>query len=502
MATEKKITSRIQQKHDVAANWAKATNFIPKKGEIIIYEAEYNTSGVETQPVRFKIGDGSKTVGALPFAVIDYSNDIETLEQEVADNSTAIGALQGNTVPKTRKINNKELSSDITLGASDVGVTETAFPGLKKTGTVTGVKMNGTTKNPSSGIVDLGTVITEHQSLDGKQDKLTSSNKLSALLVSGLADVATTGSYNDLSNTPTIPSAVTSIDGLGGGTLTSPLKITGGDGSAAAKISLNQSGNGQITDSSTGTLFGFMSSTTLTVGDNSYALALRGSGARPTYKGADLALKSDIPSVPTNYVTTDTDQTVDGAKSFTTISAPNGIKIGDNNTVYGAGDSAAVTQFLPAKDGTFAMTSDIPDVSGKANLLGGNTFNGTQEIQIDSTTAGTEKFIVNDAADGLELINATASSGLALPEGFKTSGAIDCQQGATIGDFNGFLALDYSNINHPVLSISDGAVVDLDGDKGTAGQVFTSSGDGTAPTWTTPAIKSATLTGTTLYLTL
>ena len=172
MATEKKITSRIQQKHDVAANWAKATNFIPKKGEIIIYDAEYNASGEETQAVRFKIGDGSKTVNNLPFAVIDYSSDIETLEQKVANNSTAIGALQENTVPKTRKINNKALSSDITLGAADVGVTETAFPGLKKTGTVTGVKMNGTTKNPSSGVVDLGTVLTAHQSLDGKQDKL------------------------------------------------------------------------------------------------------------------------------------------------------------------------------------------------------------------------------------------------------------------------------------------------------------------------------------------
>ena len=205
MATEKKITSRIQQKHDVAANWTKATNFIPKKGEIIIYDAEYNASGEETQAVRFKIGDGSKTVNNLPFAVIDYSSDIETLEQKVANNSTAIGALQENTVPKTRKINNKALSSDITLGAADVGVNETTFPGLKKTGTVTGVKMNGTTKNPSSGVVDLGTVITAHQSLDGKQDKITSSNKLAASLVSGLATVATSGSYNDLSNKPTIP---------------------------------------------------------------------------------------------------------------------------------------------------------------------------------------------------------------------------------------------------------------------------------------------------------
>lgn len=76
-------------------------------------------------------------------------------------------------VPTTRKINNKALSSDINLGASDVGVTEAAFPGLNKTGTVTAVRMNGETKNPASGVVDLGTVITAHQDITGKQDKLT-----------------------------------------------------------------------------------------------------------------------------------------------------------------------------------------------------------------------------------------------------------------------------------------------------------------------------------------
>ena len=108
-------------------------------------------------------------------------------------------------VPTTRKINNKVLSSDINLGASDVGVTETAFPGLNKTGTVTAVKMNDTTKNPASGVVDLGTVITAHQDISGKQDKITSTAKLPASLVSGLATVATSGSYNDLSNKPTIP---------------------------------------------------------------------------------------------------------------------------------------------------------------------------------------------------------------------------------------------------------------------------------------------------------
>lgn len=38
-------------------------------------------------------------------------------------------------------------------------------------GTVTGVKMNGTTNNPTNGVVDLGTVLTEHQDISEKQDK-------------------------------------------------------------------------------------------------------------------------------------------------------------------------------------------------------------------------------------------------------------------------------------------------------------------------------------------
>ena len=108
---------------------------------------------------------------------------------------------------------------------------------------------------------------------------------------------------------------VTSVDGLSGGTLTSPLKISGGDQSTASKISLNQSANGQITDSSTSPLFGFMSSTTLTVGDNGYALALRGSGTRPTYKGADLALYSDIATVPTDYIKYTAQTLTDAQKS-------------------------------------------------------------------------------------------------------------------------------------------------------------------------------------------
>lgn len=158
----------------------------------------------------------------------------------------------------------------------------------KNEGTITEVKMNGVSKG-ASGVVDLGTVITEHQSLDGKVDKVSGkglstedfttalktkleglsnyddtelSEALSTLrgdfdkLVSGdtttaiktfneviafldgiqdsqdlasiiasieqqiaakmdkvtLATVATSGSYNDLSNKPTIPAEQVNAD--------------------------------------------------------------------------------------------------------------------------------------------------------------------------------------------------------------------------------------------------------------------------------------------------
>lgn len=62
MATEKNISSRIIHKHDIEANWNKATNFIPKAGEIIIYDKD-ETYDYE----RFKIGDGETKVIDLKF---------------------------------------------------------------------------------------------------------------------------------------------------------------------------------------------------------------------------------------------------------------------------------------------------------------------------------------------------------------------------------------------------------------------------------------------------
>lgn len=67
---EKQINGRILLKHDSEANWAKATNFIPKAGEAIIYDPDET----HTEP-RIKIGDGVNVVGNLPFFVPYLTND-------------------------------------------------------------------------------------------------------------------------------------------------------------------------------------------------------------------------------------------------------------------------------------------------------------------------------------------------------------------------------------------------------------------------------------------
>lgn len=65
----KNIYSRMQQKHDIQANWEKAVNFIPLEGEIIVYDPDENNLNS-----RIKIGDGETKVNNLAF--IESANHI------------------------------------------------------------------------------------------------------------------------------------------------------------------------------------------------------------------------------------------------------------------------------------------------------------------------------------------------------------------------------------------------------------------------------------------
>lgn len=63
----------IVLKHDTSANWAKAVNFVPKQGEVIIYD--------DMDPP-FKVGDGVHTVNELPFTHQMSWNEFPTKKGE------------------------------------------------------------------------------------------------------------------------------------------------------------------------------------------------------------------------------------------------------------------------------------------------------------------------------------------------------------------------------------------------------------------------------------
>ena len=78
--SEKNIKVRLQQKHDTSANWALATNFKPKAGELIIYD----------DLKKMKVGDGETLVNNLPFLSADVSQDLNNYAT-LAGNNTFTG---------------------------------------------------------------------------------------------------------------------------------------------------------------------------------------------------------------------------------------------------------------------------------------------------------------------------------------------------------------------------------------------------------------------------
>lgn len=143
-------------------------------------------------------------------------------------------------IPKT------DLDSDV---QSSLGKADTALQSETYKGTVTSVtvKMNGTTKGTitSDGTIDLGTVITSHQDISGKVDKVDgkglSANDFSDELKDKLDGIATgaevnvqsdwnvtdTSSDAYIKNKPTIPDVSSKLD-KSGGTMTGALSAMKG----------------------------------------------------------------------------------------------------------------------------------------------------------------------------------------------------------------------------------------------------------------------------------
>lgn len=95
---EKQLKTRIQLKIDTEENWSKATNFIPKEGEVIFYKPDDNNPRY-----RIKIGDGTTTVNSLSFAFdIDTelsATSINPLQNSAINTALSSKAEKGNFIP-------------------------------------------------------------------------------------------------------------------------------------------------------------------------------------------------------------------------------------------------------------------------------------------------------------------------------------------------------------------------------------------------------------------
>ena len=76
--SNKQFNTRMQQKIDTQENWEKATNFIPLKGELIIYDIDANNT-----LRRVKIGDGITPVNDLEF--VSAQSDYEQNDSSKSD---------------------------------------------------------------------------------------------------------------------------------------------------------------------------------------------------------------------------------------------------------------------------------------------------------------------------------------------------------------------------------------------------------------------------------
>lgn len=110
-------------------------------------------------------------------AFLDGLEDTEDLASIIASIEQQIAAKY---IKPSTGIPKSDLASAVQVSLDKADTALQSYTEQYK-GTVTGVKMNGTTKNPSSGVVDLGTVITEHQDLSGYQPNLVSGTNIKTI---------------------------------------------------------------------------------------------------------------------------------------------------------------------------------------------------------------------------------------------------------------------------------------------------------------------------------
>lgn len=288
-------------------------------------------------------------------------------------------------------------SSKAVKTAYDLAASKTA-----NTGTVTSVaiKMNGTTKGTvtTSGTIDLGTVITAHQDISGKVDNTTTVNghalsgnvsvtksdvglgnvgnfkavstvasqdlsdteKANARANIGAGTSSFSGSYNDLSNKPTIPAAAANgtytVKTLVGSTTTNVSDFTANQ-SSADDVTFVQGSNVTITPDATNRKI------TIAAKDTTYSsksaesggtdVSLVTTGEKAAWNNKQDALIFNTTPSSSNKVATMSDVTVD----YTSIDS----EIDDINASVAANALLKTSQSLTASEKAQVKTNlDIP----------------------------------------------------------------------------------------------------------------------------------------------
>lgn len=155
-------------------------------------------------------------------------SDLATIRSNASKGATALQSVPSEYVTEselsakgyatTSQVSAKQDKiSDLDTIRSGAAKGATALQSETYRGTVTGVKVNGSTKNPSNGIVDIGTVITSHQDISGKQDKITDLDTIRSGASKGATALQEHQPLKTINGESIVGSGDIAIEGGGGG---------------------------------------------------------------------------------------------------------------------------------------------------------------------------------------------------------------------------------------------------------------------------------------------
>lgn len=136
-------------------------------------------------------GEGGENGG---YSKVEVDNKLAYKQDNIPDlEAIRSGASKGATALQSYT----EQYKGTVTGVKINGSTKSPSSGTVDIGNVvTSVKINGSSKTPSSGVIDLGTVITSHQDISGKQDKLVSGSNIKTIngtSILGSGDITISG---------------------------------------------------------------------------------------------------------------------------------------------------------------------------------------------------------------------------------------------------------------------------------------------------------------------